>query len=118
MAGVSDVQRRQMTTIAADNVHTIAIEGTFDDAQNMVKALFAHKRFRQEFALAGVNSINWARVMAQIVLLFHERRGAWGPAPARFLRRPTGNFGDILAGWIAKKNGAADRTARHRDQFQ
>ncbi len=118
MAASSDVQRRQMTTIAADNVHTIAIEGTFDDAQNMVKALFAHKRFRQEFALAGVNSINRARVMAQIV---YYSRAPWrlgartGPFPSS---SPTGNFGDILAGWIAKKMGLPDRTARHRDQFQ
>jgi threonine synthase len=102
---VSDVQRRQMTTIAADNVHTIALDGTFDDAQNMVKALFAHKRFRQEFSLAGVNSINWARVMAQIVYYFTSAVALGAPhRPVSFVV-PTGNFGDILAGWIAKKMG-------------
>ncbi len=115
---VSDVQRRQMTTIAADNVHTIAIEGTFDDAQNMVKALFAHKSFRREFSLAGVNSINWARVMAQIRLLFHERRRAWRAAPARLLRCADGKLRRHSRRLDREKNGTADRTARHRDQFQ
>ncbi len=115
---VSDVQRRQMTTIAADNVHTIAIEGTFDDAQNMVKALFAHKRFRQEFALAGVNSINWARVMAQIVYYFTSAVALGGPhRPVSFVV-PDRQFRRYPRGLDREKNGAADRTARHRDQFQ
>ena len=102
---VSDVQRRQMTTIAANNIHTIALEGTFDDAQNMVKGLFANKRFRQDYSLAGVNSINWARVMAQVVYYFSSAVALGAPHRALSFAVPTGNFGDILAGWVAKKMG-------------
>jgi threonine synthase len=102
---VSDVQRRQMTTIGADNVHTIALEGTFDDTQNIVKGLFANKRFRQEFSLAGVNSINWARVMAQIVYYFTSAVALGAPHRPVSFAVPTGNFGDILAGWVAKQMG-------------
>ncbi len=102
---VSDVQRRQMTTIAAANVHTIAIEGTFDDAQTLVKGLFANRRFRQEFSLAGVNSINWARVVAQVVYYFTSAVALGAPHRPVSFAVPTGNFGDILAGWVAKKMG-------------
>jgi threonine synthase len=102
---VSDVQRRQMTTVAADNVHTIALEGTFDDAQNMVKGLFADKKFRDEFSLAGVNSINWARVAAQIVYYFTSAVALGAPHRKVSFAVPTGNFGDILAGWVAKQMG-------------
>jgi len=102
---VSDVQRRQMTTIAAENVHTIALEGTFDDAQNMVKGLFANKRFRQDYSLAGVNSINWARVVAQVVYYFTSAVALGAPGRPVSFAVPTGNFGDILAGWVAKKMG-------------
>ncbi len=102
---VSDVQRRQMTTIAADNVHVIAIEGTFDDAQALVKGLFANKRIRDEFSLAGVNSINWARVVAQVVYYFASAVALGAPYRPVSFAVPTGNFGDIMAGWIAKKMG-------------
>lgn len=102
---VSDVQRRQMTTVADDNVHVIALEGTFDDAQAIVKALFNHKSFRDEFALAGVNSINWARVAAQIVYYFTSAVALGAPYRPVSFAVPTGNFGDILAGWIAKAMG-------------
>ncbi len=102
---VSDVQRRQMTTVAADNIHVIALEGTFDDAQAIVKGLFNHARFREDYALAGVNSINWARVAAQIVYYFTSAVALGGPHRPVSFAVPTGNFGDILAGWIAKTMG-------------
>ena len=94
-----------MTTVAADNVHAIALEGTFDDAQTMVKALFTTNAFVDEFSLAGVNSINWARVMAQIVYYFTSAVALGAPHRPVSFAVPTGNFGDILAGWIAKNMG-------------
>ncbi len=102
---VSDVQRRQMTTVEDKNIHVIALDGTFDDAQAIVKGLFNHKSFREEFPLAGVNSINWARVAAQIVYYFTSAVALGAPYRPVSFAVPTGNFGDILAGWIAKKMG-------------
>lgn len=102
---VSDVQRRQMTTVEADNVHAIAVEGTFDDCQNLVKALFNHHAFRDELRLSGVNSINWARIAAQVVYYFTAAVALGGPHRPVSFAVPTGNFGDILAGWIAKQMG-------------
>ena len=100
---VSDVQRRQMTTVDAPHVRTVAIDGTFDDCQDLVKAMFADAEFRDAQRLAAVNSINWARVMAQVVyyVVALERLGH----PAVF-SVPTGNFGNVLAGWIARRMGA------------
>jgi threonine synthase len=102
---ISDVQRRQMTTVAADNVHVVAIEGTFDDAQALVKGLFANSRLRDEFSFSGVNSINWARVVAQAVYYFTSAVALGAPYRPVSFAVPTGNFGDILAGWIAKQMG-------------
>ncbi len=102
---ISDVQRRQMTTFAGGNVHVVAIEGTFDDAQALVKALFADKRLRDEFSLSGVNSINWARVAAQAVYYFVAAAALGVPYRRVSFAVPTGNFGDIFAGWIAKRMG-------------
>lgn len=102
---ISEVQRRQMTTVGAANIHVIALEGTFDDAQAIVKGLFNHQRFRQDYALAGVNSINWARVAAQIVYYFSSAVALGAPYRPVSFAVPTGNFGDILAGWIAKQMG-------------
>ena len=102
---VSDVQRRQMTSVAAPNVHAIALEGTFDDCQNIVKALFNDIRFRDELQLSGVNSINWARVAAQVVYYFTAAVALGAPHRAVSFSVPTGNFGDILAGWVAKQMG-------------
>ncbi|RXT53075.1 threonine synthase [Bosea sp. Tri-44] len=102
---VSDVQRRQMTTVEADNVHAIAIEGTFDDCQNLVKALFNHHAFRDEIRLSGVNSINWARIAAQVVYYFTAASALGSPHRPVSFAVPSGNFGDILAGWIAKQMG-------------
>jgi len=100
---VSEVQRRQMTTATEDNVHNIALEGTFDDCQGLVKAMFDHSAFRGNLKLSGVNSINWARIMAQIVYYFTSASSLG--APDRLVRFcvPTGNFGDIYAGFAASK---------------
>ncbi len=102
---VSEVQRRQMTTVPETNVHNIAVEGTFDDCQNMVKAMFGDTAFRRDMALAGVNSINWARIMAQAVYYFTSALALGGPdIPVRYVV-PSGNFGDIFAGYVAKQMG-------------
>ncbi|MDE3016142.1 MAG: threonine synthase [Pseudomonadota bacterium] len=102
---VSDVQRRQMTTVTDGNVHNIAIEGTFDDCQDIVKALFADAAFRDRHHLAAVNSINWARIVAQIPYYFYAALQLGAPAKAVSFSVPTGNFGDIYAGYMAKKMG-------------
>ena len=102
---VSDIQRRQMTCIEAPNVHTIAIEGTFDDCQAIVKGLFNHHAFRDELKLCGVNSINWARVMLQTVYYFTSAAALGAPDRTVSFAVPTGNFGDVLAGWIARRMG-------------
>ena len=103
---VSDVQRRQMTTVLEDNVHNIALKGNFDDCQNMVKASFADQSFLpQGRQLAAVNSINWARIMAQIVYYFYAALALGGPQRAVSFSVPTGNFGDIFAGYLAKRMG-------------
>jgi len=99
----SDVQRRQMTTVQADNVFNIAIEGTFDDCQGLVKAMFNDLAFRDALRLSAVNSINWARVMAQIVYYVHAVL-ALGGRPLVF-SVPTGNFGDVFAGYVAAQMG-------------
>ncbi|ACK50220.1 threonine synthase [Methylocella silvestris BL2] len=102
---VSEVQRRQMTTTGAPNVHAIAVEGSFDDAQSAVKALFNNRPLRESLNLCGVNSINWARILAQTVYYFTAAVALGAPhRPVSFVT-PTGNFGDIFAGWIAKRMG-------------
>ena len=100
---VSDVQRRQMTTVDSPNVRTVAIDGTFDDCQDLVKAMFNHAEFRQAHNLSAVNSINWARVMAQVVYYVEATRQLGGPIDVTV---PTGNFGNVLSGWIAQQMGA------------
>lgn len=103
---VSDVQRRQMTTVIADNVHNIALEGNFDDCQNMVKASFSDQSFLIEGRqLVAVNSINWARIMAQIVYYFYSALALGAPFRDVSYSVPTGNFGDIFAGYLAKQMG-------------
>ncbi|CAM3583625.1 threonine synthase [Parendozoicomonas haliclonae] len=103
---VSEVQRRQMSTVIADNVHNIAIEGTFDDCQALVKASFADQSFLGgERRLVAVNSINWARIMAQVVYYFHAALSLGAPEKEVSFSVPTGNFGDIFAGYIAKGMG-------------
>lgn len=103
---VSEVQRRQMTTVIEDNVHNIALEGNFDDCQNMVKASFADQSFLPEGRqLVAVNSINWARIMAQIVYYFYAGVAVGSPDRKVSFSVPTGNFGDIFAGYLASKMG-------------
>ncbi|MDF0602406.1 threonine synthase [Psychromarinibacter sp. C21-152] len=102
---VSEVQRRQMTTPAEDNVHAIALKGDFDDCQAAVKDLFADFDFRDEVRLAAVNSINWARVLAQVVYYFSSAVSLGAPHRDVSFTVPTGNFGDIFAGFIAKQMG-------------
>jgi threonine synthase len=102
---VSDVQRRQMTTVEGGNVHAVAIEGNFDDCQALVKAMFNHHAFRDSLGLSGVNSINWARIVAQIVYYFTAAVALGGPHRPVSFSVPTGNFGDVLAGFVAKRMG-------------
>ena len=102
---VSDVQRRQMTTVEGDNIHCIALEGTFDDCQGILKGLFNNHDFRDGLGLSGVNSINWARVVAQIVYYFTSAVVLGAPHRKVSFTVPTGNFGDILAGYVAKRMG-------------
>ena len=102
---VSEVQRRQMTTPSEANVHAIAVEGDFDDCQALLKAMFNDFGFRDEVGLAAVNSINWARVLAQVVYYFTAAVALGAPARAVSFAVPTGNFGDIFAGHIARRMG-------------
>ncbi|WP_415713777.1 threonine synthase [Roseibium sp.] len=102
---VSNVQRRQMTTPAEDNVHALALTGNFDDCQAIVKGMFNHFAFRDRVALSGVNSINWARILAQIVYYFVAGAALGSPHRKVSFTVPTGNFGDIFAGYAAMKMG-------------
>lgn len=101
----SDVQRRQMTTILSANVRNLAVEGTFDDCQDMVKALFNDHGFRDEFNLSAVNSINWARVMAQVAYYFAAAVALGAPDVGISFSVPTGNFGNVFAGYVARRMG-------------
>lgn len=103
---VSDVQRKQMTTVLEDNVHNIALKGNFDDCQKMVKTSFSDQSFLPEGRqLVAVNSINWARIMAQIVYYFYAGLSLGAPHRPVSFSVPTGNFGDIFAGYLAKRMG-------------
>ena len=107
---VSPIQERQMTTVTDDNIHCIAVEGSFDDAQKILKGLFNDRKFNEAYSLGAVNSINWMRVMVQAVYFFHAylRVAATGACalgePVRFAV-PTGNFGNIFAGYVARRMG-------------
>ncbi|WP_298804280.1 threonine synthase [uncultured Lentibacter sp.] len=102
---VSEVQRRQMTTPVESNVHALAVDGTFDDCQARLKDMFNHFDFRDEVKLAGVNSINWGRVLAQVVYYFSSAVSLGAPDRTVSFTVPTGNYGDIFAGYIAKRMG-------------
>ena len=102
---VSEVQRRQMTTVDAANIHTVAMEGTFDDCQDAVKALFNDLAFRDRYSLSAVNSINWARVMAQVVYYFWAALKLGAPEGKVAFAVPTGNFGNVFAGYVAGRMG-------------
>jgi threonine synthase len=101
----SEVQRRQMTTVLDANVHNIALKGTFDDCQDIVKAMFNNQPFRNRVALSGVNSINWGRIVAQIVYYFTAAVALGAPHRPVTFAVPTGNFGDIFAGYCARAMG-------------
>jgi threonine synthase len=102
---VSDVQRRQMTTVVADNVHNVAIEGTFDDCQDLLKAMFNDAPFRDACRLGAVNSINWARIAAQTAYYVAAATALGAPDRAVSFAVPTGNFGNVFAGYVARKIG-------------
>lgn len=102
---VSPVQQRQMTTSPDANVHALAIEGNFDGCQTLVKEMFNDAGFRDRVRLSGVNSINWARIMAQVVYYFTAALSLGGPDRKISFTVPTGNFGDIFAGYVAKRMG-------------
>jgi threonine synthase len=102
---VSEVQRRQMTTVDSPNVHAVEVDGTFDDCQALVKAMFNDAPFRAEMNLSAVNSINWARIMAQIVYYFWAGLRLGAPDRAMGFSVPTGNFGNVMAGYCAKEMG-------------
>jgi threonine synthase len=102
---ISEVQRRMMTTVVDDNVHAIAVAGTFDNCQALVKAMFNHHAFADRVSLAGVNSINWARIVAQAVYYFTAAVALGAPHRKIAFTVPTGNFGDIFAGFVAKRMG-------------
>ena len=102
---ISEVQRRMMTTVPDANVHALAIEGTFDDCQALVKAMFNHHAFRDRVRLSGVNSINWARIVAQAVYYFTAAVALGAPHRKIAFTVPTGNFGDVYAGYVATRMG-------------
>jgi threonine synthase len=102
---VSEVQRRQMTTPTAANVHALAVDGDFDDCQARLKDMFNDHAFRDDVGLAAVNSINWARVLAQVVYFFTSAVSIGAPLRPVSFTVPTGNFGDIFAGFIAREMG-------------
>ena len=100
---VSEIQRKQMTSVRADNIHNIAIEGSFDDCQKLVKMMFEDSIFRKDLSLAAVNSINWARIMAQVV--YYYSAAIQLPESTLTFSVPTGNFGNVYAGYVAKRTG-------------
>src|SRR3954447_13769168 len=102
---ISDVQRRMMTSVTDANVHVLAIDGTFDDCQALVKGMFNHHAFRDQVRLSGVNSINWARIVAQAVYYFTAAVALGAPERKVAFAVPTGNFGDIYAGYVAHRMG-------------
>jgi threonine synthase len=102
---ISEVQRRMMTTVRDANVHAVAIEGTFDDCQALVKSMFNHHAFRDRVRLSGVNSINWARIVAQAVYYFTAAVVLGAPHRKIAFTVPTGNFGDVYAGYVANRMG-------------
>jgi threonine synthase len=102
---VSEVQRRQMTTVPSDNVHNIAVDGSFDDCQDLVKAMFNDAAFRAEMKLSAVNSINWARIVSQIAYYFAAAAALGAPEREVSFAVPSGNFGNVFSGYAARRMG-------------
>ncbi len=115
---ISDVQRRMMTTAPDSNVHAVAVEGTFDDCQALVKAMFNHHAFREQVRLSGVNSINWARIVAQAVYYFTAAVALGAPRPQGRVHRADRKFRRRVRGLCRVAHGTADRPARDRNQCQ
>ena len=115
---VSDVQRRQMTTVDSPNVHNLAVEGTFDDCQDLVKAMFNETAFRDRFSLSAVNSINWARIMVQIAYYFAAAVALGAPDRRITFSVPTGNFGNVFAAYGARQMGLGIPKLVHRLEQQ
>ena len=107
---VSEVQRRQMTSVPSANVHNVAVDGTFDDCQDLVKAMFNDSAFRDAHHLSAVNSINWARILAQVVYYVVAATRLGAPERPVSFTVPTGNFGNVFAGWVARRLGVPIRT--------
>jgi threonine synthase len=107
---VSEVQRRQMTTVPSANVHNLAVDGDFDDCQALVKAMFNDTPFRDRYRLSAVNSINWARILAQVVYYVSAAARLGAPGRPVSFTVPTGNFGNVFAGWVARQMGVPIRT--------
>ncbi len=101
----SEVQRRQMTTVLSPNIHNLAVQGSFDDCQDLVKAMFNDAPFRQEMQLSAVNSINWARIAAQVPYYVYAALALGAPDRPVAVSVPTGNFGNVLAAWVARRMG-------------
>ena len=106
---VSEVQRRQMTSVPSANVHNVAVDGTFDDCQDLVKAMFNDTAFRDAHHLSAVNSINWARILAQVVYYVVAATRLGAPDRPVSFTVPTGNFGNVFAGWVARRLGVPIR---------
>jgi len=102
---ISDVQRRMMTTTGENNIHALEVDGTFDDCQALVKAMFRDSKFRSDVKLSGVNSINWVRIVPQIAYYFYAAANLGAPYRPMSFCVPTGNFGNIFAGYVAQKMG-------------
>jgi threonine synthase len=102
---VSEVQRRQMTTVTSPNVHNVAIHGTFDDCQRLVKDLLVEPNLRRDLGITSVNSINWVRIMAQVAYYFSAALAAGAPEQSVSFAVPTGNFGNVLAAYVARRMG-------------
>jgi threonine synthase len=106
----SEIQRKQMTTVLSSNVHNVAIDGTFDDCQDLVKGMFNDIPFRDRHHLSAVNSINWARILAQVVYYVKAASQLGAPDQPVSFAVPTGNFGNVFAGWVARRMGVPIRT--------
>ena len=115
---ISEVQRRQMTTVKSANVHAIAVAGSFDDCQDLVKAMFADAPFRAAHNLSAVNSINWARIVAQTVYYAYAALALGAPDKQVSFTVPTGNFGNVYAAHVARQMGLPIARSCHRDQSQ
>ena len=113
---ISEVQKKFMTTVDSDNIHNLAIKGSFDDCQNIIKKIFSDTNFKKESNLTAINSINWARIMCQTVYYFFAMSRIDSSGKECMFTVPTGNFGDILAGYIAKQMGLNIKNSEYSNE--